>query len=73
MNVPITGPDPQDRRHPASFSSGVFFILVGIVFLLEWLDVFELLAALWPLLLVCLGAAIAAEGLLLRHRRPPLR
>jgi drug/metabolite transporter (DMT)-like permease len=60
----------EERRHPASFSAGVFFVLAGIVFLLEWLDVFQLLAALWPLLLICLGVAVAAEGVLLRVGRP---
>lgn len=59
-----------ERSHPMSFGAGLFFVLAGIVFLLEWLDVFEPLAALWPLLLICLGLAVAADGALLRRGRP---
>ena len=70
MNTPIVSADSDERRHPGSFGAGVFFVLAGIVLLLEWLDLFELLAALWPLLLICLGVAVAAEGFLLRFSRP---
>jgi cell wall-active antibiotic response 4TMS protein YvqF len=70
MSSPILQARVEEPRHPASFSAGAFFVLAGIVFLLEWLDVFQLLAALWPLLLICLGVAVAADGLLLRLSRP---
>jgi len=53
---------PERRPHPASFGAGAFFTIAGIVFLLEQLDVVRLDAGvLWPLLLIGLGVAVAAE------------
>ena len=38
---------------------GIFFVLAGVVFLLETFGVIELRAAvLWPLLLIALGLAL---------------
>jgi hypothetical protein len=54
----------SDRRTPPGFEPGalgfgVFFIVAGVVFLLERLGVFEIRAAvLWPLLLITLGLAV---------------
>jgi hypothetical protein len=42
-----------------SFVAGLFFVIVGVVFLLERLGVWDLRATyLWPILLIGLGASI---------------
>jgi hypothetical protein len=42
---------------------GIFFVVVGVLFLLERLGVFEIRAAvLWPLLLIALGLALLAAA-----------
>jgi uncharacterized membrane protein len=54
----------NERRDDRGFDSGalgfgIFFIVVGLVFLLERLGVLEIRAAvLWPLLLIVLGLAL---------------
>jgi hypothetical protein len=54
----------NERREDRGFDSGalgfgIFFIVVGVVFLLERLGVFEIRAAVvWPLLLIVLGIAL---------------
>lgn len=49
----------KEQRRAVVF--GVLFILVGVLFLLEALEVFELApATLWPILLVALGIGILA-------------
>ncbi|MDJ0924015.1 MAG: DUF5668 domain-containing protein [Acidimicrobiia bacterium] len=48
----------QQRR---ALVGGILFVLLGILFLLEALEVYELEpATLWPLLLVALGIAVLA-------------
>ena len=48
----------QQRR---GIVAGILFAVLGIVFLLEALDVYELApATLWPMLLVALGLGILA-------------
>ena len=48
----------QDRR---ALVAGLLFVVLGIVFLLEAVEVYELApATLWPLLLVTLGIGIMA-------------
>ena len=48
----------QQRR---SIVAGILFTVLGIVFLLEALDVYELApTTLWPMLLVALGVGILA-------------
>jgi hypothetical protein len=61
---------PADRRlHPASFGAGAFFVLAGVVFLLEQLAIIELGAGvLFPLLLIGLGLAVVAEEAIARLR-----
>ena len=50
--------NPRRRR---SLVSGILFVALGVVFLLEALEVFELApATLWPLLLVALGIVVLA-------------
>ena len=54
----------NERRDDRGFDSGalgfgIFFIVVGVVFLLERLGVLEVRAAVvWPLLLIVLGLAL---------------
>lgn len=51
----------MNKRQRRSLISGVLFIILGVIFLLEALEVFELApATLWPLLLVALGVAVLA-------------
>jgi hypothetical protein len=58
----------DDRRlEPAPLGFGLFFIVAGVVFLLEALEIIEVRASiLWPVLLIALGAAL----LLAARRRP---
>mgnify|MGYP001580399935 FL=1 len=49
------------RQQRRSLVSGILFVILGVVFLLEAFEVFELApATLWPLLLVALGVAVLA-------------
>jgi hypothetical protein len=53
--------EPRDDRgfDPGALGFGIFFIVAGVVFLLDRLGVLELRAAiLWPLLLIVLGVAL---------------
>jgi ABC-type antimicrobial peptide transport system permease subunit len=44
--------------------SGLIFVVLGVVFLLEQLDVFELRAAyVWPVVLIAVGVAVLLGGL----------
>jgi hypothetical protein len=48
----------QQRR---GVVAGILFVLLGVLFLLEALDVFELApATLWPVLIVALGIGVLA-------------
>ena len=50
--------NPEQRR---GLVSGILFILLGVLFLLEALEVYEIApATLWPVLLVALGIGILA-------------
>lgn len=57
------------RRSRSALVTGVFFVVAGIVFLLEALDVWDLsLRVLGPVLLITLGVAVVLGG---RSRQPP--
>jgi fatty acid desaturase len=57
------------RRSRSALVTGVFFVVAGIVFLLEALDVWDLsLRVLGPVLLIALGVAVVLGG---RTRQPP--
>jgi membrane-bound ClpP family serine protease len=44
--------------------AGLIFVVLGVVFLLEQLDVFELRAAyVWPVVLIAIGVAVLLGGL----------
>lgn len=56
-------------RSRSALVTGVFFVVAGIVFLLEALDVWDLsLRVLGPVLLITLGVAVVLVG---RTRQPP--
>lgn len=58
----------DESTNRASLVAGVFFIVAGIMFLLERLGVFELeLRVLAPALLIAIGVAVLLGG---RGRRP---
>jgi hypothetical protein len=50
----------EDRGfEPAALGFGIFFIVAGVLFLLDRLDVLEVYpGVLWPLLLIVLGVAL---------------
>jgi hypothetical protein len=44
--------------------AGLIFVVLGVVFLLEQLDVFDLRAAyVWPIVLIAVGVAVLLGGL----------
>ena len=52
-----------DRRNRAALVAGLFFIVAGVVFLLDRLELFDLrIRVLWPLLLILLGFAVLLGG-----------
>jgi hypothetical protein len=57
------------RTNRSALATGVFFVVAGIVFLLEALDVWDLsLRVLGPVLLITLGVAVVLGG---RNRQHP--
>jgi uncharacterized membrane protein HdeD (DUF308 family) len=67
--VPVNG--PAGRLDRLSLVVGVLFVLAGIVFLLDALEVWQLrVDYLVPLALIVLGLAVLASAWPLRSRRP---
>lgn len=51
----------MNRQQRRALVAGVLFVALGVVFLLEALEVFEIRpTTLWPLLLVALGLGVLA-------------
>ena len=49
------------REHPGTFVAGIVFTFIGVVALLDALDVWELRPfRLWPILLIAVGVAVIA-------------
>lgn len=47
------------REHPATFISGILFVLVGLAYLLSALDVWDVrLWRLWPVFIIALGVMV---------------
>jgi FtsH-binding integral membrane protein len=47
------------REHPATFVSGIVFVLVGLVYLLHAFDVWDVrLWRLWPVFVIALGVVV---------------
>lgn len=56
--------------HRSAAVAGLVFVALGVVFLLEALNVFELRARyVWPIVLIAIGAAILASGIRSSRRR----
>jgi Domain of unknown function (DUF5668) len=71
-DLPPAAPGPAGRRvDRLSLVVGVLFVLAGVVFLLDALDVWRLrVDYLVPLALIVLGLAVLASAWPLRSRRP---
>jgi membrane protein DedA with SNARE-associated domain len=55
--------------HTGSLVWGLIFIVLGVLFLLEQLDVFDLRAAyIFPVLLIVIGVTVLVGGTLTRRR-----
>lgn len=51
------------RFHRGSLIAGIFFVIMGVVFLFDQLDVIDLRPGLvWPLLLIGFGVGVLAGG-----------
>jgi hypothetical protein len=51
------------KEHPASFVSGILFVLVGLAYLLYALDVWDVrLWRLWPVFIIALGVMVLVGG-----------
>jgi ABC-type enterochelin transport system permease subunit len=66
----VSRPSAPGRADRVSLVVGVLFVLAGVVFLLDALEVWELRADyLVPLALIVLGLVVLASGWPLRERR----
>jgi hypothetical protein len=54
-------------RHPGTMVAGVVFAIIGIAYLLEAFDVWQVEFRIWPVFLIAVGAVILLGG---RHRSP---
>jgi len=53
----------------SALAAGLLFVVLGVVFLLEQLNVFDLRAVyVWPVVLIVLGVAILASGVAASRR-----
>jgi hypothetical protein len=51
------------RRHPGTFVAGLLFMAIGIAYLMEGLDVWEVRPGrLWPIALIVIGAVVLFAG-----------
>jgi cell wall-active antibiotic response 4TMS protein YvqF len=58
------------RYNRSAVIAGLIFVALGVVFLLEALNVFDLRAAyVWPVILIAIGGAIVASGLASSRKR----
>ncbi|HEX9410155.1 MAG TPA: DUF5668 domain-containing protein [Actinomycetota bacterium] len=61
----------EARYNRSALVAGLVFVVLGVVFLLEQLDVFDLRPGyVWPVVLIAIGAAILASGIRSSRRRP---
>ena len=55
-----------------SLAAGLVFLVLGVVFLLEALDVFDLRGAyVWPVVLIVIGGSVLVSGLRASKRASP--
>lgn len=51
------------RRHPGTFVAGLLFIGIGIAYILQGLDVWQVRPGrLWPIALIVIGAVVLFAG-----------
>lgn len=51
------------REHPGTFVSGIVFILVGLAYVLQALDVWNIRVwRLWPVFVIALGIVVLIGG-----------
>jgi len=61
----------EARYNRSALVSGLVFVGLGVVFLLQQLNVFDLRPGyVWPVVLIGIGAAILASGIKSSRRRP---
>jgi len=61
----------EARYNRSALVAGLVFVVLGVVFLLEQLDVFYLRPGyMWPVVVIASGAAILASGIRSSRRRP---
>jgi hypothetical protein len=47
------------KRHPGTFAAGLLFIAIGLAYILEAFEVWEVrLGRLWPVVLIVVGAVV---------------
>jgi hypothetical protein len=49
-------------RHPGTMVAGVVFVIIGIAYLLEAFDVWDVQFRIWPVFLIAVGAVILLGG-----------
>jgi hypothetical protein len=49
-------------KHPGTLVAGVVFMVIGVVYLLEALEVWEVQLRIWPIFLIAVGAVILLGG-----------
>jgi hypothetical protein len=47
------------KRHPGTFTAGLVFVVIGVIYLLEAFEVWTVdFTRIWPLILIAIGAVI---------------
>jgi len=49
-------------KHPGTMVAGVVFVIIGIAYLLEAFDVWDVQFRIWPIFLIAIGAVILLGG-----------
>jgi hypothetical protein len=56
------------KQHPGTFTAGLIFVIIGIAYLLEALEVWQVNAArTWPIVLIAAGIVVILNA---RRRHP---
>lgn len=51
------------KRHPGTFAAGLLFMAIGIAYILEAFEVWEVrLGRFWPVVLIVVGAVVILGG-----------
>jgi len=49
-------------KHPGTMVAGVVFVIIGIAYLLEAFEVWDVQFRIWPIFLIAVGAVILLGG-----------